>query len=193
MYFSSKSYLKSTRNHTAKHALNLQHTFHKTKHTRSKSPKTSIPTPSMMWTPSLQTQQPKLSSRPRSPKTETKKTLIMEISSITLSFPKPPPCLPFSSSQSTFFNTTAFFNKSSKSYNSLVLGKTRSRSQRAKKGLTCNALFGLGVPELVVIAGVATLLFGPKQLPEVGRSIGKTVKSFQQVSSSFWYSLVFKW
>jgi len=147
----------------------------------------------MMWTPSLQTQQPKLSSRPRSPKTETKKTLIMEISSITLSFPKPPPCLPFSSSQSTFFNTTAFFNKSSKSYNSLVLGKTRSRSQRAKKGLTCNALFGLGVPELVVIAGVATLLFGPKQLPEVGRSIGKTVKSFQQVSSSFWYSLVFKW
>jgi hypothetical protein len=46
----SKNYLKSTRNHTAKHALNLQHTFHKTKHTRSKSPKTSIPTPSMMWT-----------------------------------------------------------------------------------------------------------------------------------------------
>jgi sec-independent protein translocase protein TatA len=143
--------------------------------------------------PSLQTQQPKLSSRPISPKMEKKKkTLIMEISSITLSFPKPPPCLPFSSSQSTFFNTTAFFNKSSKSYNSLVLGKTRSRSQRAKKGLTCNALFGLGVPELVVIAGVAALVFGPKKLPEVGKSIGKTVRSFQQVSGSSWLSLVFK-
>ncbi|KAF7810505.1 sec-independent protein translocase protein TATA, chloroplastic [Senna tora] len=38
-----------------------------------------------------------------------------------------------------------------------------------------------GVPELVVIAGVAALVFGPKKLPEVGGSIGKTVKSFQQV------------
>ena len=50
-------------------------------------------------------------------------------------------------------------------------------------GFTCNALFGLGVPELVVIAGVAAIVFGPKKLPEVGRSIGKTVKSFQQVHS----------
>ncbi|MED6125110.1 hypothetical protein PIB30_065529 [Stylosanthes scabra] len=45
--------------------------------------------------------------------------------------------------------------------------------------VTCNALFGLGVPDLVY-AGVAALVFSPNKLPEVGRSIGKTVKSFEQ-------------
>ncbi|KAL8528055.1 hypothetical protein ACS0TY_005754 [Phlomoides rotata] len=54
-----------------------------------------------------------------------------------------------------------------------------------KRGLSCNCLFGLGVPELVVIAGVTALVFGPKKLPEVGRSIGKTIKSFQQAAKEF--------
>jgi sec-independent protein translocase protein TatA len=42
------------------------------------------------------------------------------------------------------------------------------------------------VPKLVVIAGVAALVFEPKKLPEVGKNIGKIVKSFQQVGGSFW-------
>jgi len=46
-------------------------------------------------------------------------------------------------------------------------------------------LFGLGVPELVVIGAVAAVLFGPSKLPEVGRSLGKTVKSFQEAAKEF--------
>mmetsp|Transcript_3597 Transcript_3597/g.12906 ORF Transcript_3597/g.12906 Transcript_3597/m.12906 type:complete len:139 (+) Transcript_3597:63-479(+) len=46
-------------------------------------------------------------------------------------------------------------------------------------------LFGLGGPELLVIGGVAALLFGPSRLPELGKSVGKTVKSFQSAAEEF--------
>lgn len=40
-------------------------------------------------------------------------------------------------------------------------------------------MFGLGAPELAVVVGVGALLFGPSKLPELGRSVGKSVRGFQ--------------
>ena len=41
-------------------------------------------------------------------------------------------------------------------------------------------ILGLGVPELVIILVVVLLIFGPKNLPKLGASLGKTVKSLRE-------------
>ena len=41
---------------------------------------------------------------------------------------------------------------------------------------------GIGTPGLIVILLVAILLFGPKKLPELGASIGKTLLEFKKAS-----------
>lgn len=46
-------------------------------------------------------------------------------------------------------------------------------------------IFGIGLPEMIVIMAIALLIFGPKKLPEIGRSIGKTIRSFQEASKEF--------
>jgi TatA/E family protein of Tat protein translocase len=44
-------------------------------------------------------------------------------------------------------------------------------------------MFGnIGFPELLIILAIALLVFGPKKLPEVGRSIGKAVREFRRTS-----------
>ncbi len=46
-------------------------------------------------------------------------------------------------------------------------------------------IFGIGLPEMIVIFVLALLIFGPKKLPEIGRSLGKTLRGFQEASKQF--------
>ncbi len=46
-------------------------------------------------------------------------------------------------------------------------------------------IFGIGLPEMALITIVALLVFGPKKLPEIGRSVAKTLRSFQDASKEF--------
>lgn len=41
----------------------------------------------------------------------------------------------------------------------------------------------LGVPELIVIFIIALLVFGPKRLPELGRTVGKALTEFRRASN----------
>ena len=46
-------------------------------------------------------------------------------------------------------------------------------------------VFGIGLPEMALIMVLALLVFGPKKLPEVGRSLGKAIRGFQEASKEF--------
>mgnify|MGYP001081655590 CR=1 FL=1 len=42
-------------------------------------------------------------------------------------------------------------------------------------------MFGLGLPEILVILVIIFLLFGAKRLPEIGAGLGKTVKELRKI------------
>lgn len=46
-------------------------------------------------------------------------------------------------------------------------------------------IFGIGLPEMAVIAAIGLLVFGPKRLPELGKTLGRTIKGFQSASQDF--------
>jgi TatA/E family protein of Tat protein translocase len=47
-------------------------------------------------------------------------------------------------------------------------------------------MFGsLGGPELILILVIALIVFGPRKLPEIGRSMGKMLAEFRKASTEF--------
>ena len=45
-------------------------------------------------------------------------------------------------------------------------------------------MFGIGVPELILILVVGLVVFGPGKLPEMGRSLGKGIREFRKASNA---------
>ena len=47
---------------------------------------------------------------------------------------------------------------------------------------TCQetTLPSIGFPELLLILGIALLIFGPRKLPELGSALGRTIKEFRK-------------
>jgi TatA/E family protein of Tat protein translocase len=46
-------------------------------------------------------------------------------------------------------------------------------------------MFGLGIPELIVIFVIALVVFGPKKLPDLGKSIGRAMSEFKKAQQEF--------
>ena len=45
-------------------------------------------------------------------------------------------------------------------------------------------MFGIGVPELILILIIGLVVFGPGKLPEIGRAVGKSIREFKKATAA---------
>ncbi|MDQ3347791.1 MAG: TatA/E family twin arginine-targeting protein translocase [Acidobacteriota bacterium] len=50
-------------------------------------------------------------------------------------------------------------------------------------------LGSIGMPELIIIFVIALIIFGPRKLPELGRSLGKSINEFKRASNELKHTL----
>ncbi|SDN21374.1 twin-arginine translocase TatA/TatE family subunit [Desulfonauticus submarinus] len=44
-------------------------------------------------------------------------------------------------------------------------------------------MFGIGIPELIIILVIVLIIFGANKLPEIGAGMGKAIKNFKKATS----------
>jgi TatA/E family protein of Tat protein translocase len=50
-------------------------------------------------------------------------------------------------------------------------------------------MFGMGMPEIILILAIALIVIGPRKLPDLGRSLGRAMREFRKATSEFKASL----
>ena len=46
-------------------------------------------------------------------------------------------------------------------------------------------MFGIGMPEMLVILAIALIVIGPKKLPDLAKTLGRTMREFKKATSEF--------
>ena len=46
-------------------------------------------------------------------------------------------------------------------------------------------MFGIGMPEMILILAIALVVIGPKKLPDLAKSLGRAMREFKRATSEF--------